>query len=191
MSDRSPRERSEPSALNEAGEAIKRESREIAGEAKSTAQRVAREQRDAVAGFVAAVVGAATRGADELEDSGFTRCAAAVRRTADEVGGLADRLQQRDPRELWDDIEDFAREHPAVVFGAGFALAFGLARFLRSGAGDARDREMAGSYAASSSYGNSEASAGMGGPAEERGGAFTPAPQSDPAIGGTPPVGAT
>src|SRR3546814_8354659 len=52
------------------------------------------------------------------------------------VDSLAHRLQQRDPGELWNDVEDFAREHPVVVFGAGFALAFGLARFLKSGRAD-------------------------------------------------------
>jgi hypothetical protein len=184
MSDRSPRERSEASALKEAGSAIKREGREIAGEAKSAAYSVAREQRDAVAGFVSALVGAASRGADELEESGFARSAAAVRRTAGEVSGLAERLQQRDPRELWSDIEGFAREHPAVVFGAGFALAFGVARFLRSGSPEDGEHEMAGSYEGSSSYG-SAAAAGVG---ESRGESFAPTPQSDPATGATPPA---
>src|SRR3546814_12995429 len=129
MSESAPRER-DAAVREDVGAAIEREGREIAGKARSAVHRLARDQRDAVAGFVSAVVGAATRGAEELEESGFSRSATAVRRTADEVDSLAHRLQQRDPGELWNDVEDFAREHHVVVFGAGFALALGLARFL-------------------------------------------------------------
>jgi hypothetical protein len=77
---------------------------------------------------------AAKRGADELESSGYAGSAAAVKRTAGEVGGLVERLQRREPGEFWEDIEDFARDHPAVMFGAGFALAFGFTRFMKSAA---------------------------------------------------------
>jgi len=55
-----------------------------------------------------------------------------VARTADEVGGFAGRLRGREPGELFADIEDFARDHPALVFGAGFAVAFGVTRFFKS-----------------------------------------------------------
>lgn len=132
MSDSAPRERSAPSTLEGAGAAIKRESRELAGEAKSSAQRVVRDQRDALADYVSALAEAAWRGADSLESSGYAGSAAAVKRTAGEVGGLAERLQQREPGVLWEDVESFARDHPAVVFGAGFALAFGFTRFMKS-----------------------------------------------------------
>lgn len=133
MSESSPRERSDHSVLKDAGAAIKRESRELAGEARSAAYRAACEQRDALAGFVSALAEAANSSAESLENSGYGRSAAAVRRTAGEVGGLAERFQRRDPDELWADVEDFARDHPVVLFGASFALAFGLTRFLKSG----------------------------------------------------------
>ena len=132
MSDSAPRERSDTSAAADVGAAIKRESRELAGEAKGAAYRMACDQRDALAGFVSALADAAKRGADELETSGYPGSAAAVKRTADEVGGLVQRLQRREPGEFWEDFENFTRDHPAVVFGAGFALAFGFTRFMKS-----------------------------------------------------------
>ncbi len=136
MSERSPSENSETSALQDAGAAIKRESRHLASEAKNAAKSAAdqavRDQRDVLADYVAALAHAADRGADDLDSAGYGRSAAAVARTADEVGGFADRLQAREPGELWSDLEDFARDHPALVFGAGFAAAFGVARFLKS-----------------------------------------------------------
>lgn len=124
--------RSDPSTFGEVGAAIKREGRELAGEAKSAAQRMARDQRDAVANYASALAGAAGRGAEELENAGYGKSAAMVLRAAGEVENLAQQLQQRDPEALWGEVEDFARDHPWMVFTAGFALAFGLSRFLRS-----------------------------------------------------------
>lgn len=125
------------SPLQQAGSALKREGRQVAEEAKATAQRIACDQRDALADYVAALADAASRGAEDLDAAGYGRSAAGIARTADEIGGLAERLQERDPGELWLDVEDFARAHPALTFGAGFALAFGVTRFLKSaGASD-------------------------------------------------------
>jgi hypothetical protein len=198
MSERSPRESSDASTQEGVGAALKRESRELAGEAKSAAYRAARERRDAVAGFVSALKGAADRGAEELEESGFGRSAAALRRTAGEVGGLAERLQQREPVELWDDVESFAREHPVLVFGASFALAFGLARVLKSGIpdeyGDEEDAatpyQSARSSASPTPSGSSTGSSGISkeGRSDPLAG-DAPAPQSSPAAGGARPAG--
>jgi hypothetical protein len=136
MSENSPKERADPSALEEVGAAIKREGRQVADDAKAAAQRMARDQRDALADYVAALADAANRGAEDLKDSGYPRTASTVARSAAEVGGFAERLQAREPGALWEDVEDFARDHPALVFGAGFAVAFGVTRFLKSSAAD-------------------------------------------------------
>jgi hypothetical protein len=132
MSESSSKESRDPSALEEVGAAIKREGQHVAGEARAAAQRMASDQRDVLADYVAALADAASRGAEDLKDSGYPRSAAAVSRTAEEVGGFAERLHAREPGELWNDVEDFARDHPALVFGAGFAVAFGIGRFLKS-----------------------------------------------------------
>lgn len=125
---------SETSPLQEVGSALKREGRQVAGEARSAARKMARDQRDALADYVSALADAASHGAEDLEAAGYGRSAATVARAADEVSGFAKRLQDREPGDLWHDIEDFAREHPALVFGAGFAIAFGATRFLKSSA---------------------------------------------------------
>lgn len=136
MSDRSQTADSETSALQDAGAAIKRETRHLAEEAKTAAKSAAdqavRDQRDALADYVSAIAHAAESGADDLDSAGYRRSAAAVSRVAEEVDGFADRLQARGPGDLLGDLEDFARDHPALVFGAGFAAAFGITRFLKS-----------------------------------------------------------
>lgn len=158
MTDSSSKERAATSALEDVGAAIKREGRQAAGEARAAAQKIACDQRDALADYVAALADAASHGAEDLDAKGYGRSASTVARTADEVEGFARRLQQREPGELWDDVEDFARDHPALVFGAGFALAFGVTRFLKSGQesdGAERHSDQAGSPerpAAAASY---------------------------------------
>lgn len=132
MSASTPENRPDSSITGQAGAAIKREARDVGREAKAAAEEVARTQRDALADYVAALADAANAAADDLQAAGYGQSAAPVRRTADQVGGFAHRLQQSDVRELWRDAEDVAREHPALVFGAGMALAFGVIRFLRS-----------------------------------------------------------
>jgi hypothetical protein len=148
MTDRSPSGTSASSdndttALQDIGAAIRREGRHLAEETKSTAEQAVSDQRDALADYVAALAHAADRGAEDLDSAGYGRSAAAVSRTADDVGGFAARLQAREPGELWADVEDFARDHPALVFGAGFAAAFGIARFLKSSAESRESRTAA------------------------------------------------
>ncbi|MGF1594834.1 MAG: hypothetical protein ACFCUW_16250 [Kiloniellaceae bacterium] len=134
MTDSSSTERADPSVFEEVGAALKREGRQAAEEARTAAERLARDQRDALADYVAALASAGDRGAEDLEASGYPGSAAAVSRTAGEVEDFAGRLRARAPGELWADVEDFARDHPGLVFAGGFALAFGLTRFLKSSA---------------------------------------------------------
>lgn len=132
MTDSTSRQHPDASALSEAGAAIKREGRALGGEAKAAAGKLACGQRDSLADYIAALADAANAAAEDLQAAGYGRSAAPVRRTADQVGGFAEDLQRRDPGELWRNAESFARDHPAVVFGAGMAIAFGVTRFLKS-----------------------------------------------------------
>src|SRR3546814_18065892 len=84
----------------------------------------------------------------------------------------------------------FAREHPVVVFGAGFALAFGLARFLKSGradeAADEVDRSDDGGDTESSTAYESAAAGSLSGgnPTSPAG---MPSSQPLPSMGAPPP----
>ncbi len=113
---------------------LKTDGRHLAGEARASAARLAGNQRDAVSGYLSDLAMAAAAGGENLDASGHPRSAAVVVRTAGEVDNFARRLEDRAPSEIWGDVEDFARAHPALVFGAGFALAFGVTRFLKSSA---------------------------------------------------------
>lgn len=134
MTERSSTERADPSVLEEVGAALEREGRQAVEDVRTAAERLACDQRDALADYVAALASAGDRGAEDLETAGYPGSAAAVARTAGEVEDFAARLRARAPGELWADVEDFASDHPGLVFAGGFALAFGIARFLKSSA---------------------------------------------------------
>jgi hypothetical protein len=51
---------------------------------------------------------------------------------SDQLRLLADRLRDRRPGELADDLTRFARERPAMFLGGAFLLGLGVARLLKS-----------------------------------------------------------
>ena len=54
---------------------------------------------------------------------------------ADQVERLSGYLRDREPEHLLNDVEDFARERPAIFLGGAFLLGAAAARFLKSSAG--------------------------------------------------------
>lgn len=115
-------------------EKIRSEGRHFAGEARSQASTIAGNQRDALSNYLAALANAAVVGGEDLDGAGYARSAATVVHTAGEVDDFARRLRDRQPSEIWKEVEDFAQAHPVLVFSASFALAFGVTRFLKSSA---------------------------------------------------------
>lgn len=50
----------------------------------------------------------------------------------DQIQLFADRMRDKDPGEMVDDLERFARRNPTAFIGGAFLLGIGLARFLKS-----------------------------------------------------------
>ncbi len=58
---------------------------------------------------------------------------------AEQAGRLADYLSEKDSEELISEVEDFARNRPAIFMGGAFILGAAAARFLKSSAGQTGD----------------------------------------------------
>lgn len=58
---------------------------------------------------------------------------------AEQVERLSNYLSKKDSEELISEVEDFARNRPAVFMGGAFILGAAAARFLRSSAGQTGD----------------------------------------------------
>lgn len=114
------------------GDELKDEGRRLIEDAKASAFQLASDRRDAATAYVGALAGAARSGADELDQSGYSRSAATIERASKDVASFAERLSKRSPANLVADLEDFARERPVLMFSLAFAAAFGATRFLRT-----------------------------------------------------------
>jgi len=72
------------------------------------------------------------RRAEQFDEHGNRAVADYIQRAADGLERFSDAVRHRDVSSLMGDAEDFARRQPAVFIGAGVAVGFMLARFLRS-----------------------------------------------------------
>jgi hypothetical protein len=124
-----------------------------AADVKQGAREFAGAAREAVAGrknvaaeYIDTMAAAIDRGAQELEQKGRSESASLAHAASDQLTALAKQITDRQPRELVDDLQDFARRQPALCFGIAALAGFGVVRFLKSSA----DRSRGGSAASSS-----------------------------------------
>lgn len=113
---------------------IRRDGERIAREAKETAKEIASDRKNAAADFLQAVAAAVDRGAQELSDKGRADSADLARRASRGIGDAAQRIVDREPQQLLQDLQRFARQQPAMCFGIAALAGFALLRFLKSSA---------------------------------------------------------
>ena len=112
-----------------------REARDRAGSTLADSRRQAADQ-------IGNIAGAFHRTGEQLRNDNQERIAGLADSFAGQVDQVARYLREADLRTIGRDIERLARERPAVVFGAAFAVGLLAARFFKSGArSEADDRE--------------------------------------------------
>ena len=80
---------------------------------------------------ITSVVDAMRQSSSELREEHGT-IASYVDDAVSHVDSFANRIKQKDARELWDDAQRFARGNPAVFVGSAFAIGLLAARFFKS-----------------------------------------------------------
>ena len=103
-----------------------REARDRAGSSLDDGRRQAAEQ-------IGNIAGAFHRTGDQLRNESQERIAGLADSFASQVEQVAQYLREADLRTVGRDVERLARERPAVVFGAAFAVGLLAARFFKSG----------------------------------------------------------
>ena len=129
------------------------------------------ERKSHLAENVGGMAQAARNAAGQFDEQGNQVVADYINRAADGLERFSDAMRHRDLSSLMGDAEDFARRQPAVFIGAGVAVGFLLARFLRSSSerreaeryGYQTDYGYASGSAAESSYGRHAYQEGMTG----------------------------
>ena len=103
-----------------------REARDRAGSSLADGRRQAADQ-------IGNIAGAFHRTGEQLRNDQQERIAGLADSFAGQVDQVARYLREADLRTIGRDVERLARERPAVVFGAAFAVGLLAARFLKSG----------------------------------------------------------
>jgi hypothetical protein len=129
MTDMNPQEKGREEAQRTA-EQMRRQSSELSEQARQRGRRIVDEQKHAAAGQLTAFANALHKAADELDREGHASAGQYAHWSADRLDSIAHGLDEQEPRSLFHQAEQFAREQPAMFIGgavaAGLALAWAL-----------------------------------------------------------------
>lgn len=123
------------------GESVKQagaQAQEAAGSLGSRASDQARRLADRQLTMGAEIIGDvadAVRSAAERLDRNEPQIAQLARGAAERIDDFSDTIRGQSAEELWHASADFARRHPAALFGATAGLGFLLFRLLKPGSG--------------------------------------------------------
>jgi hypothetical protein len=118
---------------------VAEEGRRLADDAVEQAESAAKEQQTAAASYMKSLSSAIEDGSRTLNQRGYSSSAVVATRAASDIDELASALAEKSPRDLLREVETFARDRPAVFFGAALLTGFGISRFLKSAPPGTRD----------------------------------------------------
>lgn len=120
-------------AAGKAAEEIKAQGAELLGQAKDRAEDLMEDGKAAGANQASGLAQAIFHAAEDLEGTS-PEVARHVRAAAESLNGIAEALRERSAGQLLEDVTDFARRQPTLLFGAAAIAGFALVRFARSSA---------------------------------------------------------
>ncbi len=118
------------------------QAKETAGQAYEVAAEKAttklEEQKTTLSGGLASIAGSVRSVSENLRgpdvQDGISKATAQYSElAAKKIEGIANYFEHKDVRQMYGDLENFARRNPAVFVGGAFALGLIAARFLKSG----------------------------------------------------------
>ncbi|MDO9383555.1 MAG: hypothetical protein Q7T86_11890 [Hyphomicrobiaceae bacterium] len=107
--------------------------KEVAAEAGERVGTMFEDQKKIGAEYIGKLARAAETAAGQLEREA-PEVAAYLHRGIGQVKAFSENLTSRSPRELVDDVQDLARNNPAMFLGATALVGFAVSRFLKSSA---------------------------------------------------------
>lgn len=125
------------SAATEVQQELKTQGEEVLQTAKSQAEQFAAQRRDNAAAYARDLSEALQAACSKLEERGRGGAAHLIRKAADRLTSVGDRVQGQDIGQVLRTVEDFARQRPMMFLGAAFLTSYALIRLL-GGEGSAR-----------------------------------------------------
>jgi hypothetical protein len=172
----------------------------VSHQAKEASRTFIHNQQGALAERLSEYAEAARAASERLHgDEGNNMLAMPAERAADGLERMSNYLRDKEPADLMDDLERFARRRPEVVFGGLFVAGLAAARFLKASRRSLDERQRSGAIVPRSGPG-APAPVNLGptpsvGQSTERPFASgtpsttgVPAPTTSPATSSIPPV---
>jgi ElaB/YqjD/DUF883 family membrane-anchored ribosome-binding protein len=110
--------------------------REAAGQARGRMREEVDRRSTEIGERVGGTAGDARSVAEELRNQGKDAPAKYVEQAADRAERLGGYLQESDADRILGDVEDYARRNPWAVAAAGLALGFAASRMLKASSGE-------------------------------------------------------
>lgn len=125
-------------------EQIKSDAKEIGSKAADRLHSEVDARKDTAVTQAQSVSSAVRQAADGLDEGAPEWLRSAFQQGADQIQRFAQSLEQKDSRQLLNDVQTFARERPALFLGAAAAAGFAAARVLKAGAEQQNSQQFAG-----------------------------------------------
>lgn len=119
--------------VRETGAGLEETAGRKVSELEESAVRRTGELTSRMGGRVESLARALRRAGVEMREEGEPRFAEMTDQAANRVERFGSYLERQDPREMMEDIERSARNHPAYFVAGSFAVGLLIGRFLRSG----------------------------------------------------------
>lgn len=113
-------------------EAAKAKASEAAAQAKESGAQYAREKKTSVADEMGVFSGAIRKASSKLHDEQHDSIANYVDAAAEQLDCCRHSLENKDIGEIVDDVQDFARRRPEIVYGGLFVAGLAAMRFLKA-----------------------------------------------------------
>lgn len=113
-------------------EAAKAKACQAAEQAKQSGAQYACEKKARVADEIGVFSGAIRKASSKLRDEQHDSIASYVDAAAEQLDRCRQSLESKDVGELIDDVQDFARRRPEVVYGGLFVAGLAAMRFLKA-----------------------------------------------------------
>ncbi|HVM36818.1 MAG TPA: hypothetical protein VM265_00310 [Sphingomicrobium sp.] len=120
--------------LSAAADELRSDAQQIGSTAASRLQSEVDARKSGAASQAKSVSSAIQRAAGELDDGAPAWLKSAFQQGADQIQRFADTLEQKDSRQILNEVQNFARERPGTFLAACAAAGFAAARIFKSGA---------------------------------------------------------
>ncbi|MDV6030401.1 MAG: hypothetical protein F9B45_09905 [Phycisphaera sp. RhM] len=116
----------------EVAEAAKQKASEAAEQAKQSGAQYAREKKTRLAEEIGVFSGAIRKASGKLHEEQHDSIASYVDAAAEQLERCRQSLESKDIGEIVDDVQDFARRRPEIVYGGLFVAGLAAMRFLKA-----------------------------------------------------------